>query len=390
MTINLGFEREIKLVEESTWGSTPASALEKFKVTGGSFEPEIEFAQDDEINSHGRKKDQQIVFQSAKSNLNFNVRFCELMHDIFKHALGASAWTSVSISAATDIAFNATDNALSSTSTNFISNNMTIGVIINVTGDQLAANQGLAKITALTANKATLSSAWLDLSVEPAGDEVTIAGDYIRDGSTVKSFSGEDEYTKITQFSTATGLTIRSLDINIPNKGKITGAVDFYGKAHSLVQATIGTGSETAASTNKPMLSGAGVEKFFINNAASGVADISLAFNWARELHPVEEVGEENPTAVGLGKRTHTLVAELLFESEAIHDYFTAQTALEVDAVFKDEDDNYYALSIFNTLLPAASIPDSANEICRISATMEAFDDTDRNAMCQICKFAAA
>lgn len=389
MTINIGFERDIKLLVESSWGTTPASALELFKVTGASFEPVLEFAQDDEINSTGREKDQQIVAKSAKGSLKFNVRFCELMHDIFQHTLGASAWTSISIAAATDIGFNAADNALSSTTTNFIDNSMTVGCIIKLSGDQLAANKGIAKVTALTAHKATLSSAWLDLTVEAPEDAVTIAGDYIRDGSTQKSFSGEDEYTKVTQFSTATGLTVRSLNINISNKAKITGAVDFFGKAHSLVQTTIGTGTETAASTNKPMLSGAGVDKFFIDNASTGVADISLAFNWTRELHPVEPVGEENPTDVGIGKLTHTLNADLLFEDETVHDYFSGQTSIAVDAVIKDEDSNYYAFSMFTTKLPAADIPDSPNDLVRVSASMKAFENTSRSAICQIAKIAA-
>jgi len=388
MSINIGHERDIKLLVEDEWGTTPSSALELFKVTSAKIKPVFDIAEDDEIQSSGREQDHQIVAQHAEGDMRFNVRFCDCMADIFQNALGASSWTSVDIDGETDIAFNATDNALSSTSTNFISNNMTIGMIIKVSGATESENGGLAKVTALAANKATLSSGWLDLEDEAAGDAITIVGDYIRDGSTLKGFSIEDEYTNIAEFESAVGMTIRSLAINIPSKGRITGSTSFYGKTHALAQATIGTGSDTAASSNNPMITGTGVDAFYIDNASSGVGDVSLDFTFTRDLIPSEVIDSTYPDTLGMGKFRAMLKADLLFENDTFYDYMQGQNEKEYDVVIKDSSSNYYVLSYFDGKHKGVDIPETT-EIVRVTADITAYEDSSRSAICQITKIAA-
>ena len=387
MSINLGHERDIKLLVEETWGTTPSSALELFKVTSAKIRPVFDIAEDDEIQSSGMEQDHQIVAQHAEGDMRFNVRFCDCMADIFQHALGASSWTSVSITE-TDIAFSDADNALSSTSTNFISNNMTIGMIVKVSGATHSANSGLAKVTALTANKATLSSGWLDLDDEDPGDSITIAGDYVRNGSTLKGFSIEDEYTNISEFESAVGMSIRSLAISIPQKGRITGSASFYGKTHALAQSTIGTGSETAASSNNPMITGTGVDAFYIDNASSGVGDVSLDFTFTRDLIPSEVIDSTYPDTLGMGMFRAMLKADLLFENDTFYDYMQGQDEKEYDVVFKDSSSNYYIISYFDGKHKAIDTPETS-EIVRVTADIAAYEDSSRSAICQITKIAA-
>lgn len=358
MGFALGYEREIKLLAETngSWGTTPSSALKKFLVTGGSIKHNNEEYENDEIYTDGQKGDNALVAEHAVGSLPFNVRFCDVMHELLLFSVGASAWTSVSIAAATDIAFNATDNALSSTTTDFLDNSMTIGMIVKISGNQTAANAGRAKVTAIAIHKLTLSEDWLDLTAEAAGDAVTIAADYCRNSTTLNSHTIEEEYTQTTEFKYGTGMTIESLALTVEAGSIVKGEASFFGKSATMAGTTSGTGSETAASAITPFLANAGINKAYMDDAVLTSGTQKFNINISRTLIKKPALGSNTITDIGIGQFKCTIDIGAYFQDSTEYDIFKARTAKCFDLEMVDAAGNYYIGTMFRGI--AANCPD--------------------------------
>ena len=392
MSFALGYEREMKLLAETngSWGTTPSSALTKFLVTGGSIKHVNEEHENDEIYTDGQKGDNALISEKGIGSMPFNVRFCDVMHELLLFSVGAASWSSTSIAAATDIAFNADDNALSSTVTDFCDNSMTVGQIIKLSGDQGAGNAGLGMITAIAQRKLTLSADWLDLDVEAAGDEVTIAGDYCRNATTLNSHTVEEEYTESTEFKYGEGFTIESLALTIEAGSIVKGDITFMGEKVTMAGTTSGTGSETAASTITPFLANAGINKVYLDNAVLTSGTQKFNINISRNLIPKTELTSNTMTTIGIGQFTVTIDIGAYFEDSTEYDIFKARTPKRFDIVMVDAAGNYYCGTMFRGI--AADVPEmepSIEDPIIVEATINSSRSTSPAKMWQWTKIAA-
>jgi len=347
MTIARANRREIKLLLEDDFNVTPSSSLELFGVTNFDGTCDDNTQKDERVTGDGQLVDLQEVSRVASADMEFEARYCDVFHDIVQAAMRASAWVTVAISD-TDIAFNATDNALSSTSTNFVDNNCSVGIIVDIGGSTDTDNVGRAKVTAVAVNKLTLSSDWLDVDDKGPGATVTVDCIYCRNGNTVESFSIEEETTDVaSNFIAYTGMTVNSLELAAEIGNKWTGRVNFMGADQDRKATTIGTGADTAAAVNLAFDSNAHVQKIYIDDSAIGIGLRSLRFMINNSIEMDEPLTSAVPTGAGFATDFSGIFdVEAFFQDGTQWDLWEAKTAQAIDFEIKDAAGNYYWISL--------------------------------------------
>ena len=156
--------------------------------------------------------------------------------------------------------------------------------------------------------------------------------------------------------------------------------------------ATVGTGSETAPSTNPVFKSNVAVQEMRVGNAAIGIGDrrFRLAINNAVQVN--HELGSQYPTSLSLSSFMATMELEVYMENGTLWDAWDAETAQEWDIVLKDSSDNYYAFSMLRTkpITKPKLVAGSKDGVQVITCTLEGTKKQSTPAyVCQICKIAA-
>ena len=380
-----GWRREVKAVLETVLGTTPASALKKIKAISGGMDSNILTVPDGQINTDGMDSDIIQLSDDAGGSLGFNLRYGEL-DDIFKSAL-RSAWaTAVNISA-TDIAAQATGNWFSSTTTNCVLNNMTIGQIVLSAGFTAAANNGLAEITALAARKITVAG--LTLTTEVAGDTVTIKGKCLKNGNSVYGLTIEEEFLDITRFHQFTGSVIDKLSINLKSQAKAEVTATFRSFKGTEAGATCGTGAEVSAATTIPMNCNAQLTAYRLNGAALAVGIEEMTIDIDNKLIPDVPMTSANPTGFALSPISVSGKCRIYFEGSTEYAYYRNQTALKLAAILKDASNQYIAITVSRAKVNGCKIVAGNTARGMIEFTFTGTKNTTTNCAVQMDTFAA-
>ena len=392
MATNPNYKQVFKIQEtdESTWGTAETDNFLKFAITGFDDGTESVITEDTQINNDGMDTDIRKQTEAAMITLDFDMRYCTCVDWLMQSALrNDDGWTDVSISA-DDIAFSDADNALSSTSTNFLSNDFTIGMVLLTSGASETANAGLAKVTAVTAKKATLS--WLTLSDEAEGETISIKSSWIRNGNDIVSRTCEREFTGLTEFFAYNGMTVDQFEINIESGADVKGRAVLKGQKRTGSGATVGTGAETAESSNPVFKSNLAVQTFRIDNTAVTIGDRRFRLMINNALIPNYELGSVNPSSLTLNVFKASAEVQVYLEDSTLFDAWEALTAQEIDIVLKGTDDNYYAITLFRAIAGAEPKIDAGSRegSSLVSVTLNGVKKASAPAyVCQFCKFAA-
>jgi len=173
---------QLSYVEETTFGSTPASALTDLRITGETLSLDITSIQSNEIRNDRMIDD--LIQQSAEPGGGFDFEFSyESPPDTFFEAALCTTWgqsaagTAVDYSSGlNDISFAAADNSINDANSGFVTAGIRAGQWLRVSGNATAANNTLHKVLSVVAAKIVCTNDTTIVTDDGTLDTVVIKG----------------------------------------------------------------------------------------------------------------------------------------------------------------------------------------------------------------------
>lgn len=330
----------LRYVKETTLGTTPASALKVVRQTSNDLVRSQSYTTSQEIQSDRNIRDNILTDMEVTGSVPFELSFADF-DDFFEAALFNTFSTAVAISA-TDIAAASTGNKYTSTTTNFTTANIVVGQWLKIAGFTNAANNGFAKVTSLTATELVISN--LTLVNESATPTITMSGQRLRNGTTLQSFSLENEFTDITQFINFKGMCVNSMNLSFEVGNILNGTFDFIGMTSARATTTIGTGAHIASSTNDVMNAVSDISNIRENGSllsTSGIYVLSASLLLENGLRGQKALGNLGNVGIGTGRCNVTGELQVYFKDGALYDKFINDTASSVDLRVTDGTNSY-------------------------------------------------
>jgi hypothetical protein len=237
----------------------------------------------------------------------------------------------------------ATSTGLGSTALNFTTLGLAVGQWIKIDsttsafGFATAANNGWARITAITATALTLDNLPAGWSVDAgAGKTITAYfGDQIKNGVTQSAMSIEEGFLGQTTptYIVYRGMTVDSLQMTLTSKQRVTGQATLMGMGGTQSTSTL-SGSPDAASTASPMGANSSVGRLADAGSTIGSPNWarSLDFTIKNNLRQIEDVTQLNPVAVREGACDVSLNVETYFGDNTLLAKFYAGTLSALNA----------------------------------------------------------
>jgi len=266
---------EQRLSEETTFAETPSSpAMTIFKSTGESILGTQETTDTNTIEGDGNVSNNLVLSEKGEGAFNF-----ELIQDMYdSHIEGTFRDGFVVISeASTKYGATASTQKFDDSSSDFTAaNNFVVGAWIKTSGFYNSENNGLFRITEVDASGAyvVVANGASSLVDETEGESVTIAGNYIRNGVTNKSYLYEGYFSDISKFKYFPGLVFGGMSLNTTFQQILTGSFSVMAQQGVASDTTI-SGSTVAATTKSQMTASANVTNIMLDNAL--IPDVCVA-----------------------------------------------------------------------------------------------------------------
>lgn len=293
----------LKLVAESTFGTTPASpTMKALRITGESLKQDTNTTQSQELRSDRQVADLVRVGLSASGSINGELSYGA--HDTLLEALLQSAnWTSDTSISDTGISATAGSGTYTLTlaSGSFTGLGFTAGMWVNVSGFTTTGtpNNGWGRISSVSTTTMVIANNGNGFT-KVAGDTVKInQGAYITNGTTFRSFAIERQYADLaSEFAMFNGMVPDTGAINVTQGGILGISFGFMGKKESSAAATAATAT-TAATTEDVMNAVDDVVAIMEGGAKFDVTDLKL--NIANNLRARLQVATLGAISIGSG-----------------------------------------------------------------------------------------
>ena len=290
---------QMSMVRETTFGATPSASLDEIPITGGGLPQGHGSIRSNTIRTDAQRAGMERTSEEPSASYDFE--FAATTYDEWlRGALRSDAdWsTAVSLSG-TDISAAASPNQYAATSTD-LTTNVTNGQWVFVAGFTTAANNGWSQVTSTTSTTMVVTNR--TLSVEAAGDSVTIKGSQIINGTDDPSYSIQQQYLELTdRYHIATGMVINSLGLALQPNGIITGSIAFDGQDRAQAASKAGDGTVTAAAVKSVMNEGVAVGETWIKGALVTYDWFGVSVDINTPLRPRKPLGSTTRTAIKQG-----------------------------------------------------------------------------------------
>lgn len=334
---------QVRILEEVTWGVTPAAAMTNINVTSESLGQNTNQVISEYIRSDRQNADVARASITAGGDVGIELQYGGY-DNLLEGALMSDWANAVNISGTTFDAASG-DNSFNDSATGFVSGGITQGMWIKVAGFTTAANNGYFKVESVTAGKIIVSGG--TLTTEASGDSVTIKNSgFLKNGITSKSFTVEKEFSDITQFVSFTGMRVGTFAMTIAPGSIISGSFGFQGKEAAVAGTTVGTGSPTAASTNSVMNAVDHVSNVREGGAAATFDITSLSLNLDNALRDQPAVGSVANIGIGEGTVNVTGNLEIYFADDAEYAKHLNDTESSLSFITTDSAGNAYVWDI--------------------------------------------
>jgi len=376
--------------EDSTWGTVPASpTLQNLRFTGESLKQDTDSVASREIRSDRQVTDFIRTGVRANGSINFELSY-GTYDDFMRAGLLSAAWTSpVTVIATSAVDVTAASNKFEPHTGTWTAT-PAAGTWIKTSGFSETGNNGYFKVASATSGEIVVTCKNSTLANENASAASITGGAYIVNGTTTadNSFSIERKHSDIASvFEYWTGMMIPSFSMEVPANGLITGTFDFLGKREYSATATIGTGYDTATTTDV-MNCIDDVDAFFINEAAYDITGFNFATN--NNLRERLEVATLGAVSVGAGKFGVSGGIKAYFEDNTELDYYRDWTTTNC-ALSVTKSSNTYIFDWPTMKVKAGSAP-ATGENTDLIADMEfeSYMDSAESITMRVSKFPAA
>jgi len=336
---------KVGIVEESTWGTTPASALQLINVSSVRMTQDRSASRPNVLTGDRRRFPKRVLQKSGGLVIPGPMQYQNtllLEEGLQNNDIGSPISVSGTTLACVD-----TDSITDSGNGLGV---FAVGDLVYVTGFTTAANNGWkGPLLSVAAGEITFPTG--QVSAEVAGDSVTLATTKLLDGSTVKSYSAEWNLTGLTnEFRNSTGLRVAEMSWDWAQGEWATQQVTLAGKVPAMAAATIGNGAATAAKTTGFMNS---VDDFQTFKLGAGATTYSAtATRWGLRVmnnqDPIYGLSNVGPSNIVVGPQDVELAADFYYDDNArsVADAIEAHTTLWCWWAVVDPQGNRMAFSI--------------------------------------------
>lgn len=386
---------KFRYLEESVWGTTPASAMTEFRLTGESLNYNISNTTSEEIRSDRQVTDLVQTSASVEGDVNWELSY-GAQDDLLEGALqsdwvgvgGTTTETITSAETASNLDFTLASAGNTITFGSSVTHDIVAGQWIELTGS--ASDDGYHLVTAVSSQELTVESISGDEVLDET-DAATVTGARLRNGTTEKSYTLEKEFNDITQLISYTGCEVNQMTMNFATGSIVNGTFSMIGGDSAIDTSTVGTGSANAAPTNDVMNAvsnigslregGTEVTSAYLN-------EISLTLN--NNLRGQEAVGNLGFIGVGTGRCDVTGSFTAYFEDQTLYNKYLNGTRTSLDIRVADSDGNAYIISMPEMEYDGGTVvADGGNADVMVSLNFTAIRDATYDNTIQICRFAA-
>lgn len=389
----------IAFVAESTFGEVPSGppTLQDLRFTSDNFKLNTATTVSNEVRSDRQITDFVRTNLSAAGDLNWELSYGT--YDTFWQAfLLSSGWSSpVTVTASTisieSIATSSSSNPKVKDSANGFGS-VNLHQWIKITGAGTSTNNVVAKVVAKASNgeiDIAPANSGGDMTDEAAGSSITVTqGGQIVNGTTFQSFAIEKEYTDLANtFDVFTGMTIDTMSLTVTPEAILNGTFGFQGKNLDPDNtATVGDGSNTAASTTEVMNAVDNVTAVLENLGSYDITE--LVVNGANNLRQRLIVGELGPQSMGTGRInvSGNVNTYMDLNSRVQFQKYANFTTTAIAFVMTDDAGNVYVMD-----LPAVKYGDGEtptegiNTDVMVNLSFQAFRNSTENVTMRMVRF---
>jgi hypothetical protein len=278
--------------------------------------------------------------------------------------------------------------------TNIGASGVTAGDWIKVTGASNAANNGYKKVLSVTADELIVAG-FVPLADESGSGVTVTRGSQITDGSKMRSFTIEREYTDLTnEIVQYLGSIFESWTGTVENRQLVSTSFGVRGKSEADVTSSAGDGYD-ARTTTEAFNSVENIVGTMLGTPAINTTydDVMTRFTWTctNNLRDRPGFGQLGPDSYGSGKFEASGGLSFYYETKDEVTKFLDFTSSAAAIAFEDAAGNAYIVD-FPSVKYSSANRNTPGENSDIIAQLEwvAFEDPDESIMCRVVRFPAA
>lgn len=340
----------VRVVEESTWGTTPATpTLQELRITADSLQPDKTTVTSNIIRSD-RMVDSIIrTALGATGSLPFELLYGTEFEALLPGMMGSTISEQFHAGTITMDKTGAAAGEVNFTSTGMTFTNAQVGAwIVYWDGTTKYGPWELKTQSATTLTCYDPGATGTDVTGD-ANEQIDLR--YIRNGTTLKSYSIEEAITfsdASQDFWVYTGMRVGGLNLNVTAAQLVTSEWSFDGKDAQSADTAIAGETVTPTQSTQPLSASTDVvlvvegQSGGSSNTVVTEATINMTNNTRRK--PV--VGDSFPIDIGFGRFEVTGNLTAYIQDRARYDELRNHDKTALHLVWKDEDDNHIVLSL--------------------------------------------
>jgi hypothetical protein len=288
-------------------------------------------------------------------------------------------------------------SALTSTSTDFTTFGLAVGqwVLLGTNAARLGgtdnysfalttANNGWCRVSAITSTR-------LSFDRTPAGFAADVAtgktirvyfGDYVRNGTTVYTFSVEQQHPDLTTpaYQYITGGVVDTFDLTMASKAIVKGTSGIKAMGASVTTTRVSGSSNGTAETYGVMNSSSNVARIAENGTAlsSPVYGLELVYNINNNARQLPAIGQIGFVGVNFGRQIVSGSAKFYFGDTTILAKAINNTATSLDWVIQSATGEVYQFEVPSVKLATAqAVPSAINVDITVDLTWQGIKYTN-------------
>jgi len=373
-------------VEETTPGVTPATpSFQQLPVTSVGLTEQLDTAVSEVIRSDRQTDDLVVVGAKVEGDCNYELSYAPFKPLIL--SLMQNTSIAVNIAGAADIDASATTSAFTSATTDFIAAGILVGHYIKVSGFIGTANNGIFRVTAVTANQ-------IDVTPSPNSDElnpgsVSIVGENIRNGA-----NEPDSYTFRKQLNAPGGTTsifyyrgcqVNSMSFNLASGSILNGTMNLIGLTSEGTATAITGETITAPPAYDIMNAVSSVTNISVTGLPGNVEFKSLNLTIDNQINAADAIGTLG--AVDLAPFSLDIKGdlEIYFEDTSVYNIYKNSSGFSVSFTLTDNSGNTMVIYLPYCKFESLTEPvDGKDNFLMESGSLKALRDPVTNMMAQI------
>lgn len=328
---------KLSFVEETTWGTTPSSALQILRWTSESLKYGLSSSQSSEIRSDRNISELFLNDASVSGGFNFELSY-GTYDDLIEGALW-SDWAAATTGTGSGYVVNNSSGYLATDTTITLgtgSGTVLAGDIVTFAGDD---NKYLVKTGLTIPGDIVIYGPGLQASLADTTAMTIEPRTEIINGVAEHYYTLEREHADVTQFFTFLGCYVNQFSLSVQAGNPITGSFDFMGKDSARGASTAGTGAATAATTSDIYTGISNVVSLIEGGSeVTGVVVKGIDFTVNNNTRSISGIGDIGAAEVGVGSCVVTGKIDMLFSNSTIYDKFLNNTASSIILWLNDDD----------------------------------------------------